>query len=86
MRVIRYGTLNKLVEHLCSDTGEIDSTYINIFLATYRSFASPKQVLNLLFARSVLVHYRSFASPKQVLYLGFVWSVFVTYRSFCGFS
>lgn len=54
MWVIRYGSLDSLVENLCSPSGEIDSSYINIFLATYRSFASPKQVINLLFARSVL--------------------------------
>jgi ral guanine nucleotide dissociation stimulator-like 1 len=43
--------LEKLVESLVQDTGEIDSTYVNVFLATYRSFASAKQVLNLLFKR-----------------------------------
>ena len=51
MRVIRYGTLDRLVEQLSADSADIDSTYINIFLATYRSFASPKQVINLLQAR-----------------------------------
>ena len=51
VRVIRYGTLDRLVEQLSADSADIDSTYINIFLATYRSFASPKQVINLLQAR-----------------------------------
>ena len=51
VRMLKSGTLDRLVENLSSDSGEIDSTYINIFLATYRSFASPKQVLNILFER-----------------------------------
>ena len=47
------GTLEKLVDSLASDTGELESTYINVFLNTYRTFASAKQVLNLLTERSV---------------------------------
>ena len=51
-RFVKAGTLCKLVEALASaDTGEIESTYVNVFLATYRTFASPKQVLNLLIER-----------------------------------
>ena len=52
LRFVKAGTLCKLVEALASsDTGEIESTYVNVFLATYRTFASPKQVLNLLIER-----------------------------------
>ena len=51
VRFIKAGTMEKLVESLASDTGELESTYINVFLATYRTFASPKQVLNLLTER-----------------------------------
>merc|ERR1712088_705316 len=51
MGFIKAGTMEKLVESLASDTGELESTYINVFLATYRTFASPKQVLNLLTER-----------------------------------
>jgi hypothetical protein len=51
IRVIKAGSLDRLVEALSSGTGEVDSTYVNVFLATYRSFASPKQVLNLLLER-----------------------------------
>ena len=53
VKVIRFGSLDRLVENLTvtQDGGEVDSTYLNIFLATYRSFASPKQVLNILFER-----------------------------------
>merc|ERR1719291_723192 len=52
VRFVKGGTLCRLVENLASpDTGELESTYINVFLATYRTFASPKQVLNLLTER-----------------------------------
>lgn len=52
VRFVKAGTLEKLVESLAApDTGELESTYINVFLATYRTFASPKQVLNLLIER-----------------------------------
>ena len=51
VRFMKAGTLEKLVESLSSDTGELESTYINVFLATYRTFASAKQVLNLLTER-----------------------------------
>ncbi len=51
VRFIKAGTLEKLVESLASDVGELESTYVNVFLATYRTFASPKQVLNLLLER-----------------------------------
>jgi len=52
VRFVKGGTLCRLVENLASpDTGEIESTYVNVFLATYRTFASPKQVLNLLIER-----------------------------------
>ena len=51
VRFVKAGTLEKLVESLASDTGELESTYINVFLATYRTFASAKQVLNLLTER-----------------------------------
>ncbi len=52
VRFVKAGSLEKLVESLAApDTGELESTYINVFLATYRTFASPKQVLNLLIER-----------------------------------
>ncbi|KAK3088008.1 hypothetical protein FSP39_013341 [Pinctada imbricata] len=51
IRVIKAGTLEKLVESLVTVKGELDSTYVNVFLATYRTFATPKQVLDLLIAR-----------------------------------
>ena len=51
IRVIKAGNLEKLVESLVTLKGELDSTYVNVFLATFRTFASPKQVLDLLINR-----------------------------------
>ncbi|XP_059092463.1 ral guanine nucleotide dissociation stimulator-like 1 isoform X3 [Tigriopus californicus] len=51
VRFIKAGSLEKLVGSLASEVGELESTYVNVFLATYRTFASPKQVLNLLLER-----------------------------------
>lgn len=51
IRVIKAGRLEKLVESLVTVKGELDSTYVNVFLATFRTFATPKQVLDLLIDR-----------------------------------
>ncbi|XP_076314128.1 ral guanine nucleotide dissociation stimulator-like [Tachypleus tridentatus] len=51
VRLIKAGTLKKLVESLATESGELESTYVNIFLATYRTFANTRQVLTLLLER-----------------------------------
>ncbi|XP_028850962.1 ral guanine nucleotide dissociation stimulator isoform X2 [Denticeps clupeoides] len=51
VRTIKAGTLEKLVEYMVSAFKGKDSTYITIFLCTYRSFATTKQVLDLLLNR-----------------------------------
>ncbi|KAF4521268.1 hypothetical protein B566_EDAN008471 [Ephemera danica] len=51
VRHVKAATLVKLVECLASDEGELETTYVNIFLATYRSFSTPSQVLGLLLDR-----------------------------------
>ncbi|XP_066147548.1 ral guanine nucleotide dissociation stimulator-like 1 isoform X2 [Euwallacea fornicatus] len=51
VRFVKAGTLKKLVEALSTDDGELETTYINVFLATYRSFSTPKEVLTLLLRR-----------------------------------
>ncbi|XP_077275034.1 ral guanine nucleotide dissociation stimulator-like isoform X2 [Temnothorax americanus] len=51
VRFLKAGTVQRLVESLANDDGELESTYINIFLATYRAFTSPCEVLELLLAR-----------------------------------
>uniref|UniRef100_A0A8C8BR31 Ral guanine nucleotide dissociation stimulator-like 1 n=1 Tax=Oncorhynchus tshawytscha TaxID=74940 RepID=A0A8C8BR31_ONCTS len=48
IRSIRAGTLERLVETLLTAFGDNDITYTNIFLSTYRSFASTHTVLQLL--------------------------------------
>ncbi|XP_026683046.1 ral guanine nucleotide dissociation stimulator-like 1 [Diaphorina citri] len=63
VRFIKAGTLEKLVECLATDDGEVESTYINIFLATYRTFATAKQVLDLLLNRHSL-HYKATGNTK----------------------
>lgn len=51
VRLIKAGTLEKLVESLASDTGELESTYVNVFLATYRTFSTASQILALIAKR-----------------------------------
>ncbi|XP_078074187.1 ral guanine nucleotide dissociation stimulator-like 1 isoform X2 [Mustelus asterias] len=51
IRTIKAGTLEKLVENLLTAFGDNDFTYISIFLSTYRAFASPDRVLDLLLDR-----------------------------------
>ncbi|XP_025832732.1 ral guanine nucleotide dissociation stimulator-like 1 [Agrilus planipennis] len=51
VRFVKAGTLKKLVEALATDDGELETTYINVFLATYRSFSNPKEVLKILLQR-----------------------------------
>ncbi|NXB82869.1 RGL1 protein, partial [Donacobius atricapilla] len=51
IRAIKAGTLEKLVENLLTAFGDADFSYISIFLATYRAFASPRAVLELLLNR-----------------------------------
>ncbi|XP_011613659.1 ral guanine nucleotide dissociation stimulator isoform X3 [Takifugu rubripes] len=51
VRTIKAGTLERLVEYMVSSFRGKDSTYVTIFLCTYRSFASTKQVLDLLLNR-----------------------------------
>uniref|UniRef100_UPI00358F4BCE ral guanine nucleotide dissociation stimulator-like 1 isoform X2 n=1 Tax=Myxine glutinosa TaxID=7769 RepID=UPI00358F4BCE len=51
VRALRAGTLERLVENLLWAFEENDSTYVTIFLATYRTFATAEQVLRLLCLR-----------------------------------
>lgn len=51
LRVIKAGTLPKLVEAFASVKGELDSSYMNVFLATYRTFATPIQLLDTIIER-----------------------------------
>nr|XP_008122689.1 PREDICTED: ral guanine nucleotide dissociation stimulator-like 1 [Anolis carolinensis] len=51
IRSIKAGTLEKLVENLLTAFGDNDFNYINIFLSTYRGFATTKEVLELILDR-----------------------------------
>jgi ral guanine nucleotide dissociation stimulator-like 1 len=51
VRFLKAGTVQRLVESLANDDGELESTYINVFFATYRAFTTPSNVLELLLAR-----------------------------------
>uniref|UniRef100_A0A672Z3X3 Ral guanine nucleotide dissociation stimulator n=1 Tax=Sphaeramia orbicularis TaxID=375764 RepID=A0A672Z3X3_9TELE len=51
VRTIKAGTLERLVEYMVSAFRGKDSTYVTIFLCTYRSFATTRQVLDLLLNR-----------------------------------
>lgn len=51
VRFVKAATLERLVEALATDDGELESTFINVFLNTYRTFSTPKEVLTLLIKR-----------------------------------
>lgn len=51
MRVVRYATLPRLIEAFGNDEGEIDSTYVCIFLVTFRSFCTAREVLEEIIKR-----------------------------------
>lgn len=50
-RVIKYGTLEKLVAAMCHSTGDLDSIFVDTFLGTYRSFASAKELMETISKR-----------------------------------
>ncbi|KAL6952185.1 Ral guanine nucleotide dissociation stimulator-like 1 [Sarracenia purpurea var. burkii] len=51
VKFIKAATLDKLVECLTGDDYELESTYINVFFATYRTFTTPKKLLALMLER-----------------------------------
>lgn len=55
VKCIKAGTTEKLVQKLVADDGELESTFVNIFLATYRTFTSTEQVLSLLIDRYIFI-------------------------------
>ncbi|XP_050670284.1 ral guanine nucleotide dissociation stimulator-like 1 isoform X2 [Leptidea sinapis] len=57
VRFVKAGTVERLVEALATDDGELESTYVNVFLATYRSFAECGKVLDLLLRRYEALSY-----------------------------
>uniref|UniRef100_A0A2P2I5J4 Ral guanine nucleotide dissociation stimulator-like n=1 Tax=Hirondellea gigas TaxID=1518452 RepID=A0A2P2I5J4_9CRUS len=52
VKFLKAGTIEKLIESLASeDTGELESTFVNVFLATFRTFSTSIQVLKLILER-----------------------------------
>jgi ral guanine nucleotide dissociation stimulator-like 1 len=47
-RIIKAGTLEKLVESLIGAEDKMDSRHFNVFFATYRAYAQPEAVLDKL--------------------------------------
>ncbi|KAL1124033.1 hypothetical protein AAG570_001803, partial [Ranatra chinensis] len=66
VRLLKAGTLQRLVEALTTDEGELESTYINVFLATYRTFSTTHQVLTLLLDRYEQLINNELDLPEQI--------------------
>ncbi|XP_049300037.1 ral guanine nucleotide dissociation stimulator-like 1 isoform X2 [Anopheles funestus] len=56
VRFVKAATLARLVDALATDDGELESTFVNVFLNTYRTFAQPEKVLELLLDRYEKLH------------------------------
>lgn len=54
VRVIKYGTLGRLVAALSDDSGQMDVSNVNTFLTTCRTFASTGDIVNELIKRSAV--------------------------------
>jgi len=65
VRFVKAATLARLVEALATDDGELESTFINVFLSTYRTFSTPKQVLSLLTQRYDTLHEKHLEEVEQ---------------------
>ncbi|XP_037047754.1 ral guanine nucleotide dissociation stimulator-like 1 isoform X2 [Bradysia coprophila] len=63
VRFVKAATLERLVDALSKDDGELESTFVNVFLATYRTFAKPEQILDLLLQRYERLHADSIHEP-----------------------
>ncbi|XP_048375948.1 ral guanine nucleotide dissociation stimulator-like isoform X3 [Stegostoma tigrinum] len=51
IRSIKLGTLERIVQHLLEALDCSDSSYVSVFLATYRAFTTTQEVLDLLLDR-----------------------------------
>ncbi|XP_065226724.1 ral guanine nucleotide dissociation stimulator-like 1 isoform X2 [Planococcus citri] len=67
VKFVKAGTLEKLVECLTGDDYELESTYINVFFATYRTFTSPHKLLALMLERYEKLINNEFNLPDTVV-------------------
>nr|XP_023418288.1 ral guanine nucleotide dissociation stimulator-like [Cavia porcellus] len=67
MKSLDPGTLKKLVNHLVPTHLHGDSSFVPAFLATYRRFATPQQVLDLLFLRLPYLQVTDPRTPRRLL-------------------
>ena len=51
VRIVKAGSVERLVEHLPVALQEMDSSYINVFFSTYLTFSSQMEVLKILLDR-----------------------------------
>ena len=64
VRVIKYGTLGRLVAALSDDSGQMDVSNVNTFLTTCRTFASTGEVVDELIKRSVVQYNTTLFNSK----------------------
>ena len=48
---MKAGTLEKIVEYLTNDDGELDTTHMYILFSTYRTFTNTRTLIDTLFTR-----------------------------------
>ena len=64
---LKFATLSKLIEHLTNaETGELDSSLVQIFLTTYRTFTDTNTALRALFNRYEQIHPASLEMTQEI--------------------
>ncbi|XP_055623131.1 ral guanine nucleotide dissociation stimulator-like 1 [Toxorhynchites rutilus septentrionalis] len=66
VRFVKAATLSRLVDALTTDDGELESTFVNVFLTTYRTFSQPEKVLDLLLNRYEKLHSEALLSSEAL--------------------
>lgn len=51
MHQLKAGTLDKIVEYLTTDTGELDTTHMHILFSTYRRYTNTKTLIDTILSR-----------------------------------
>ncbi|XP_067941437.1 ral guanine nucleotide dissociation stimulator-like 1 isoform X2 [Watersipora subatra] len=77
LRIIKAGSLDRLIDSLFLESGDIDGTYVRIFLATFRTFCSPLTLAEKL--TQLYLKYEDSGIPKasvfqqSILHLLSIW-------------